>query len=75
MYPAYDLRRKIFILTLLRVSTRISADVTKPLEDRKFDGIFTITAELSPLASPAFEIGRCVELHYHRSLRILTLRG
>jgi exosome complex component RRP45 len=36
----------------------VSAEVTKPLEDRKFDGIFTITAELSPLASPAFEVGR-----------------
>jgi exosome complex component RRP45 len=45
-------------LTFTRVHVQISAGVTKPLEDRKFDGIFTITTELSPLASPAFEVGR-----------------
>ena len=45
-------------LTLLRVLTRISASITAPYPDRKFDGIFTITTELSPLASPAFEVGR-----------------
>ena len=37
---------------------QISAEVTKPSDERKFDGIFTITTELSPIASPAFEIGR-----------------
>lgn len=37
---------------------QISAEVTKPSEERKFDGIFTITTELSPIASPAFEVGR-----------------
>ena len=41
-----------------RVHVQISADVTKPLEDRKFEGIFTIATELSPIASPAFEVGR-----------------
>ena len=41
-----------------RVLTRMSAAVTAPYPDRKFDGVFTITTELSPLASPAFEIGR-----------------
>ncbi len=41
-----------------RVLTRISASITAPYPDRKFDGIFTITTELSPLASPAFEAGR-----------------
>ena len=41
-----------------RVHVQISAEVTKPLEDRKFDGIFTITTELSPIGSPAFEVGR-----------------
>jgi exosome complex component RRP45 len=46
------------LLTFARVHVQISAEVTKPLEDRKFDGIFTITTELSPLASPAFEVGR-----------------
>lgn len=37
---------------------RISSTVTVPFPDRKFDGIFTISTELSPLASPAFEVGR-----------------
>jgi exosome complex component RRP45 len=41
-----------------RVFVQISAEVTKPLEERKFDGIFTISTELSPIASPAFEVGR-----------------
>ncbi|KAI9726403.1 MAG: hypothetical protein M1834_009031 [Cirrosporium novae-zelandiae] len=41
-----------------RVIARISAEVTQPLSDRKFDGIFTITTELSPIAFPAFETGR-----------------
>jgi exosome complex component RRP45 len=50
--------RADFLLIFPRVHVQISAEVTKPLEDRKFDGIFTITAELSPLASPAFEVGR-----------------
>ncbi|QIW99975.1 hypothetical protein AMS68_005493 [Peltaster fructicola] len=40
------------------VVAKISAEVVKPLQDRKFDGIFTISTELSPLASPAFEVGR-----------------
>lgn len=41
-----------------RVMARISADVITPYEDRKFDGVFTISTELSPMASPAFEVGR-----------------
>ncbi|KAL9002823.1 MAG: hypothetical protein Q9188_004285 [Gyalolechia gomerana] len=41
-----------------RVLTRISASITAPFPDRKFDGIFTVTTELSPMASPAFEVGR-----------------
>ena len=45
-------------LTSHRVLTRISATVAAPYPERKFDGIFTITTELSPLASPAFEVGR-----------------
>ncbi|KAI9819781.1 MAG: hypothetical protein M1832_003856 [Thelocarpon impressellum] len=44
-----------------KVMARISAEVTKPFPDRHFDGIFTITAELSPMASPAFEVGRQTE--------------
>ena len=45
-------------LTKLSVLVQVSAEVTKPLEDRKFDGIFTIATELSPIASAAFEVGR-----------------
>lgn len=41
-----------------RVHVQVSAEVTKPSEERRFDGIFTITTELSPIASPAFEVGR-----------------
>lgn len=44
--------------SLRRVLARVSASVTAPYPDRKFDGIFTISAEVSPLASPAFEVGR-----------------
>lgn len=45
---------------------RVSAQVVQPFSDRPFDGIFTITTELGPMASPAFEVGRFV-------LIILTL--
>ncbi|KAF2477440.1 exoribonuclease [Lindgomyces ingoldianus] len=41
-----------------RVIARISVDVTTPLPERKFDGIFQIITEFSPMASPAFEVGR-----------------
>ncbi|EPY51582.1 exosome subunit Rrp45 [Schizosaccharomyces cryophilus OY26] len=44
-----------------RVMARISAEITKPYSDRPFDGIFAITTELTPLASPAFETGRVSE--------------
>jgi len=49
-----------------RVFVQISAEVTKPLEDRKFEGLFTITTELNPIASPAYEVGRLVKLRFHR---------
>ncbi|KAL8894568.1 MAG: hypothetical protein Q9192_004214, partial [Flavoplaca navasiana] len=55
-YGVADLR-----LGKTRVLARISASVTAPFPDRKFDGIFTITTELSPMASPAFEVGRQTE--------------
>jgi exosome complex component RRP45 len=54
----HPLPRAYPLLTYVRVHVQISAEVTKPLGDRKFDGIFTIATELSPLASPAFEVGR-----------------
>ncbi|SMQ48552.1 unnamed protein product [Zymoseptoria tritici ST99CH_3D7] len=41
-----------------RVMVAISAEVIAPYTDRKFDGVFTISTELSPIASPAFEVGR-----------------
>ncbi|KAA8910235.1 ribosomal protein S5 domain 2-type protein [Sphaerosporella brunnea] len=44
-----------------RVLCRVSADVVPPFSDRPFDGIFTITTELGPMASPAFETGRQTE--------------
>ncbi|KAL6717024.1 3'-5'-exoribonuclease [Lecanora helva] len=48
-----------------RVLTRISSSITAPYPDRKFDGVFTITTELSPIASPAFEVGRPSDLETH----------
>lgn len=44
-----------------RVHVQISAEVAKPQEDRKFEGIFTIVTEISPIASPAYEVGRQTE--------------
>ncbi|OJD36183.1 exosome complex component rrp45 [Diplodia corticola] len=44
-----------------RILVRVSADVTAPFADRKFDGVFNISTEFSPMASPAFEVGRQTE--------------
>ncbi|KEZ42443.1 Exosome complex component rrp45 [Scedosporium apiospermum] len=44
-----------------RVLVKVSAEVAVPYPDRPFDGIFTITTELSPLISPAFEVNRPTE--------------
>lgn len=44
-----------------RILAKVSAEVTVPYTDRPFDGIFTITTELSPMASPAFEVNRPTE--------------
>ena len=41
-----------------RVLVKISCEVVAPYVERKFDGIFTISTELSPIASVGFEIGR-----------------
>jgi exosome complex component RRP45 len=49
------------LLNYDRVLAQISAEVTKPLDDRKFDGVFNIVTELSPIASAAFEVGRQTE--------------
>ena len=50
-----------------RVLVRISCTVTAPYPERKFDGIFNISTELSPMASPAFEVGRyvCLSDYYN----------
>ncbi|KAH6668867.1 exosome complex endonuclease 2/ribosomal RNA processing protein-like protein [Halenospora varia] len=37
-----------------RINTHITATVEPPFPDRPFEGTFTITTELSPMASPAF---------------------
>ncbi|KAJ9151727.1 Exosome complex component rrp45 [Pleurostoma richardsiae] len=44
-----------------RVFVNVSAEVTVPYADRPFDGVFTIVTELSPMASPAFEVSRPTE--------------
>lgn len=44
-----------------RVLTHVTAEVTSPFPDRPFDGVFTITTELSPMASPTFEVSRPTE--------------
>ncbi|KAK4540218.1 hypothetical protein LTR36_009716 [Oleoguttula mirabilis] len=41
-----------------RVLAKISAEVVAPYADRKFEGVFTIACELSPMASAAWEVGR-----------------
>ncbi|PSS12686.1 hypothetical protein M430DRAFT_30335 [Amorphotheca resinae ATCC 22711] len=41
-----------------RLITKISAEVTAPFPDRPFDGIFTISTELSPMTLPSFEVAR-----------------
>lgn len=40
------------------IVVRISAEVTKPRDDRPFDGLFNINLELSAMGSPAWENGR-----------------
>jgi exosome complex component RRP45 len=57
-------------LMLSRILVQISAEVTKPLEDRKFDGDFTINVELSPIASASFETGRRVSFVFGRMGRL-----
>ncbi|OAQ87189.1 3' exoribonuclease [Purpureocillium lilacinum] len=44
-----------------RVVAKVSAEVTVPYTDRPFDGIFTITSELSPMVAPSFEFNRPTE--------------
>lgn len=53
-----------------RVMVRVSSEVVKASADRKFDGVFTISTELSPIASPAFEVGRYVFLLLRENKKI-----
>ncbi|KAI5459921.1 ribosomal protein S5 domain 2-type protein [Mariannaea sp. PMI_226] len=41
-----------------RVLAKVSAEVTVPYSDRPFDGVFTITSELSPMVAPSYEVNR-----------------
>ena len=43
-----------------RVLVKVSCEVMAPYPDRKFDGVFSIVTEQSPIGSPAFEVGRYV---------------
>ena len=42
------------------LNVRISAEVSKPRDDRLFDGLFTIALELTAMGSPAWDNGRYV---------------
>ncbi|KAL1839122.1 hypothetical protein VTJ49DRAFT_1853 [Mycothermus thermophilus] len=44
-----------------KVLARATAELTVPYPDRPLDGIFTISTELSPMASPSFEVNRPTE--------------
>ncbi|KAF5865134.1 hypothetical protein ETB97_005038 [Aspergillus alliaceus] len=46
---------------------RISSEVTKPHDDRPFDGVFTIAMELTAMGSPAWENGRQGDLESYAS--------
>lgn len=51
------------IADFLSIIVRISAEVTKPLEDRPFDGLFNINLELTNMGSPAWENGRYEQIY------------
>ncbi|RMJ22784.1 hypothetical protein PHISP_06341 [Aspergillus sp. HF37] len=44
---------------------RISSEVTKPRDDRPFDGLFTIAMELTAMGSPAWDNGRQGDLELY----------
>lgn len=41
-----------------RVVCRVSGEIAQPYEDRPFEGVFTVTTEINPMASAMFENGR-----------------
>ena len=51
-----------------RVACKISSTIAVPSPDRKFDGTFNISTELSPAASPAFEASSGAEALLSRLL-------
>lgn len=50
----------ILEVEIISLIVRISAEVTKPRDDRLFDGLFTIALELTAMGSPAWDNGRYV---------------
>ncbi|GME77801.1 unnamed protein product [Ambrosiozyma monospora] len=41
-----------------KVGCRVSGEITKPYDERPFEGIFQISTEISPICSPFFESGQ-----------------
>ena len=58
-YVTIILQRSIFDADFsYSIVVRISAEVTKPRDERPFDGLFNINMELTAMGSPAWENGR-----------------
>lgn len=43
-----------------RVLAQVDAKMVKPPPERPFEGMVSIHSEISPMASPEYEFGRCV---------------
>jgi hypothetical protein len=54
-----------------RVVAQVDAKMVKPPPERPFEGIITIHAEISPMASPDYEPGRSVFLSFLIPLPLL----
>lgn len=54
----WPLCKSLVLIFCPSIVVRISAEVTKPRDDRPFDGLFNINLELSAMGSPAWENGR-----------------
>lgn len=48
----------ILYLTIIRVYVMTSCSVVEPLPDRATEGFFTFAVDFSPIASPAYQVGR-----------------
>ena len=59
-FPSTDYGTTDVRIGKTRILARISAQVVKPYPDRKFEGVFTINAEIGPLAGGGYEVGRYV---------------